>query len=280
MCRIDTIKSRAAKKCFDELTSWTKTLFENGGLINDEMKSRVLHSPCSMPEPSAALTSSSGNLLPQALSTFEGRPPWDDDLLSQQEGPSELSPLMPQDDILDDLTRFITIVIPGNDERTHCAAMLIDSGDEHVNLISRKLVDKLGLIPSNKQPSHPKRVLNKLAPWTQSAKTAKAQANNRVRDFTGKEIPGQDGVVTLHWYGRNRSELRDPIVWFRPVRYKTTHVVVDADCASEVVLRWREIHHLRLRDRFASPIQRPPTPEPDQGLLNAIPPAHSIRPVD
>lgn len=168
--------------------------------------------------------------------------------------------------MVDNMVRHVKIVIPGDTkESTKDAAMLIDSGAQ-VNCISRKLVDRLGLDPTRTKLSFLTLILSMLAPWTKTAKMAKRQAKNRISGFDGRGLSGQGGIVKVSWYGENPSGLSDPIVWFRPIRYETEHVIVDGDCAAELVLGWNELRRLRLRDRFISTIQRQPTPEPDQGM--------------
>ncbi|KAF4539160.1 G2/mitotic-specific cyclin-B3 [Lasiodiplodia theobromae] len=93
---------------------------------------------------------------------------------------------------------------------------------------------------------------------------AKLQARGRVRNIDGTPIKGQDGTVTISWFGTNRDGSSDPILWFQPRRYETTHVVVDANrCGADIILSWKEVKRLKLRQQFTGAIYRPPTPKSD-----------------
>ncbi|KAB2569737.1 hypothetical protein DBV05_g11584 [Lasiodiplodia theobromae] len=167
--------------------------------------------------------------------------------ISQRES-SEFSTIVSEEDNVDDLVRMIDIIKPGDHERTYRARMLIDSGNPHENLISSR------------------RALNKLAPWTRAAIAAKNQTRGQLRNIDGTIIDRQDGTVKISWYGMNRSGLHNPIVYFHPIRYETTHVVMDADSyGADIILSWKEVKSLKLRHRFTGAIQRPPTPKNDPG---------------
>lgn len=186
--------------------------------------------------------------------------------ISQRES-SEFSTIVPEEDGVDDLIRMIDIIKPGDHERTYRARMLIDSGNPHENLISSRLVDALCLPRSHRPPCLFRRALNKLAPWTRTAIATKNQTSGQLRNIDGTIIDGQDGTVKISWYGMNRSGLQNPIVYFHPIRYETTHVVMDADSyGADIILSWKEVKSLKLRHRFTGAIQRPPTPKNDPGM--------------
>lgn len=201
------------------------------------------------------------------LATLDGNSSSDDISILQQNQTDESAALASQEYSFDDLTRTVDVIIPDSYQHTRPFRMMIDSGNPHKSVISSRVVDELRLPRSHKRPSFWKRILHKLTPWTKTARYSKEQARNNLRNMDGRVIEGQDGAVTINWHGRNPFGLQHPVVWFRPVFYKTTHVVVDEkECVADIILSWKDVKRLRLLDRRIAPIRGPPTPDCDKGV--------------